>query len=72
MIYLYHERRVKMKKKRKLRPWVKAVLACVAFIIYYAIGILSGFVSTDNVGELLMFLGFYLLVEGEILFIVSL
>ena len=61
-----------MKKKRKLRPWVKAVLACVAFMIYYAIGILSGFVSTDNVGELLMFLGFYLLVEGEILFIVSL
>lgn len=61
-----------MKKKRKLRPWVKVVLACVAFIIYYAIGILSGFVSTDNVGELLTFLGFYLLVEGEILFIVSL
>ena len=56
-------------KKRKLRLWVKVVLA---FIIYYAIGILSGFVSTDNVGELLMFLGFYLLVEGELLFIVSL
>ena len=61
-----------MKKKRKLRLWVKVVLSCVTFISYYAIGILSGFVSTDNVGELLMFLGFYLLVEGEILFIVSL
>ena len=61
-----------MNKKRRLRPWIKVVLACIAFIIYYAIGILSGFVSADNVGELLMFVGFYLLVESEILFIVSL
>lgn len=61
-----------MKKKMKLRPWVKTLLTCIGFIIYFTIGILSGFVSTDNVGELLMFLGFYLLVEGEILFIVSL
>ena len=61
-----------MKKKRKLRSWVKVLLGCLAFIIYFTIGILSGFVSIDNVGDMLMFLGFYLLVEGEILFIVSL
>ena len=61
-----------MKKKRKLRSWVKVLLECLAFIIYFTIGILSGFVSIDNVSDMLMFLGFYLLVESEILFIVSL
>lgn len=61
-----------MKKKIKLRPWVKVLLGCLAFIIYFMIGVLSGFVSIDNVSDMLMFLGFYLLVEGEILFIVSL
>ena len=61
-----------MKKRKRLRPWVKVVLGCIAFMIYYTIGVFSGFVSTDNVADMLMFLGFYLLVEGEILFIVSL
>ena len=61
-----------MKKKRKLRPWVKVVLACVAFMIYFAIGILSSFVSTNDFEEMLTFTGFSLLVESEILLIVSL
>lgn len=61
-----------MKKKLKLRPWVKVVLACVAFMIYFAIGILSSFVSINNLDEMLIFIGFFLLVVGEILLIVSL
>lgn len=61
-----------MKKKRKLRPWIKVLLTCIGFIIYFIVGILSGFVSTDNIGQLLIFTGFYWLVESEILFIVSL
>ena len=61
-----------MKKKLKLRPGVKVLLTCICFIIYFVIGILSGFVSANDFEEMLTFTGFFLLVESEILLIVSL
>lgn len=61
-----------MKNKLKLRPWVKVLLTFICFIIYFMIGILNKFVSINNLGETLIFIGFFLLVVSEILFIINL
>lgn len=60
-----------MKKKLKLRLWVKVVitliLVIVGFIIYHYLGIKGSYIGENRLTNIFIYLGWFWLVAGQIM-----
>lgn len=64
-----------MKKRLKLRTWVKIILTIlilfVSYLVYIGVGILGGIATIDKINEMLVYIGWFWLIVGQVLFLSS-